>query len=377
VDERFGALESVVINFEFWNGRRVFLTGHTGFKGAWTALVLRALGAEVYGFALPPECDAGLFVAAGVAHEIVHRVGDVRDLASLRTALAAAEPTVVIHLAAQSLVRASYTDPVGTYAINVLGTANLLELVRETRSVRSLVVVTSDKCYENSGGGLSYTEQDPLGGRDPYSSSKAAAELVAAAYRESFFIGSGQVGLATARAGNVIGGGDWATDRLVPDAIQAFRRGERLRIRYPAAVRPWQHVLDPVLGYLLLAERLAEDSSTFAESWNFGPSSASEVPVAEIAERLTQLWGNGAAWEVDQTKHPYETDTVRLDCRKAADKLRWSPVFDLEHSLALTVEWYAAQANGDHVRALTARQIANALHDSVAGGAARPRATRR
>ncbi|HEX2255271.1 MAG TPA: CDP-glucose 4,6-dehydratase [Afifellaceae bacterium] len=347
----------MVIEQTFWEGRRVFLTGHTGFKGAWMSLVLSRLGAEVYGYALPPDNAAGLFEAAGVANDMHHRLGDVRDFSALRTAVAEARPSIVVHMAAQALVRPSYADPVGTYATNVMGTVHLLEAVRQTPGVEGVVVVTSDKCYENVGWVWGYREADRLGGHDPYSNSKGCAELVAEAYRRSFFSSGGACSVASARAGNVIGGGDWGLDRLVPDAMRAFTAGEVLRIRNPSAVRPWQHVLDPVLAYLLLAERLASADESMAEGWNFGPGPASEVPVRHIVENIIQLWGGSAQWEFDDDCHVHEAAYLKLDCTKAASRLGWRPVLDLANSLRLTVEWYRAQSSGADMRELTMRQI--------------------
>jgi CDP-glucose 4,6-dehydratase len=338
----------------------VLLTGHTGFKGGWAALILHALGAEVHGFALPPEDREGLFAAAHVADLVQHRIGDVRDPAAVATAVADARPEVVIHMAAQALVRPSYADPVGTYATNVMGTVHVLEAVRQAPEVRCLVVITSDKCYENDGRTQGYREGDRLGGHDPYSDSKACAELVTDAYRRSFFSGRDATRIASARAGNVIGGGDFARDRLVPDAVRAFRSGETLRIRNPQATRPWQHVLDPVIGYLRLVEHLVGREG-FAEAWNFGPGPASEVPVSTIVERLVALWGEGARWEHDRGEHPHEASRLALDCTKAATRLGWHPLIDLDTALRMSIDWYAALDRGEEMRAFSLRQIAAVL----------------
>src|SRR5665213_51303 len=331
-------MEKLVIEPKFWHGRRVFLTGHTGFKGAWASLLLRKLGADVYGFALPPEDSATLFEVAGVAGDIHHTLGDVRDLPVLRNAIEAARPSVTIHMAAQSLVRLSYAEPVSTYATNVMGTVNLLEAVRQVRGIEAVVVVTSDKCYENTGSAKGYRESAPMGGRDPYSSSKGCAELVTDSYRRSFFAHAGAPAVASGRAGNGVGGGDWARDRLVPDAMRAFIEHQPLVIRNPAAVRPWQHVLDPVIAYLRLAERLVRDGSAYAEGWNFGAETASEVPVSTIADRLVSLWGNNAHWLKVGGEHPHEAAELKLDCTKSAARLGWSPLLDLEQALQLTVD---------------------------------------
>jgi CDP-glucose 4,6-dehydratase len=341
----------------FWRGRRVFLTGHTGFKGAWASLILSWLKAEVYGFALAPEHESGLFQAAGVERDVHHRLGDVRDLAGLRSALEEARPSVVVHMAAQSLVRPSYAEPVATYATNVMGTVHLLEAVRQAPGVEAVVVVTSDKCYEIEDGARRHRETDRLGGRDPYSNSKGCAELVTSAYRRSFFTPPGAARVASVRAGNVIGGGDFARDRLVPDAMRAFMRDEPLRIRNPGAVRPWQHVIDPVLAYLTLAERLVLDGEAFAEEWNFGPAAESEVPVATVVESFIRAWGGGARWERDGCEHPHEAAYLRLDCSKASQRLGWRPLTDLDAAVRLTAEWYRALSEGADMRAVTLSQI--------------------
>jgi CDP-glucose 4,6-dehydratase len=364
-------LEDLIIDPEFWRTRRVFVTGHTGFKGSWMSLILGRLGAEVYGFALPPEGDDSLFVAAGAARGIHHTIGDIADLDQLRRAMTFAKPQIAIHLAAQSLVRYSYANPVETYATNVMGTVNLLEAARETPSLRAVVIVTSDKCYENEGWTRGYSEGDALGGHDPYSNSKACAELVAAAYRRSFFHDGRPLAVATARAGNVVGGGDWANDRLVPDAMRAFKIGDVLRIRNPNAVRPWQHVLDPVVGYLRLAEYLFNDGKAFAEAWNFGPAPASHVRVAEIADRLAHLWGQGVRWEPDSGEHPHEANYLALDCTKAQSRLNWSPVLTLEDTLNLTVAWYQSARCAANLRDLTLSQVDSFLQNCLYDGSSK------
>ncbi|RXH29812.1 CDP-glucose 4,6-dehydratase [Bradyrhizobium nanningense] len=340
----------------FWRGKKVFLTGHTGFKGAWASLLLRRLGADVYGYALPPTHQSALFVTARVADDIEHRLADIRDLATLRAAMAEAKPDIVIHMAAQALVRPSYEEPVETFAANVMGTVHVLEAARHLRSVRVILNVTSDKCYENKGISGPFGEGDRLGGDDPYSNSKACAELVTHSYRHSFFNTSGAARVATARAGNVFGGGDWARDRLVPDAMQAFLAGEALRIRNPNSVRPWQHALDPVLGYLALVERLASDER-FVGAWNFGPDTASEVPVGTVVDRLIGLWGDRARWTADDGLHPHEAVYLRLDCTKARSELGWTPRLDLAQGLRLTVEWYKALREGRDLRRFSLDQL--------------------
>jgi CDP-glucose 4,6-dehydratase len=351
----------MVIDANFWRDRRVFITGHTGFKGAWISLVLRSLGAEVFGFALAPENRYDLFNVANIEQDVHHRLSDVRDPIAVETAMAESEADVVFHMAAQSLVRRSYAEPVLTYATNVMGTVHVLEAVRRTPSVRAAVIVTSDKCYENVGSTGGCRETDALGGRDPYSSSKGCAEIVTAAYRRSFFHSGDETRVASVRAGNVIGGGDWAQDRLVPDAMRAFIEGQPLRIRNPHAVRPWQHVLDPVAAYLLVAERLLVDGGSAAEAWNFGPSAASEVSVATIADRVVRLWGAGASWQKDGNEHPHEAAELRLDCSKAAGRFGWRPLLDLEQSLQLTVDWYKAIGRNADMRSFTLAQINRVL----------------
>jgi CDP-glucose 4,6-dehydratase len=359
--ERIGGLESLVIEGAFWRDRRVFLTGHTGFKGAWMVLLLRSLGAKVSGFSLPPDEDRGLFVQADVEGEVDHRIGDIRNLPDLQSAIAKAKPDIVIHMAAQSLVRRSYDDPVETFATNVMGTVNLLEAVRKDSSVRAAVIVTSDKCYENTGSSAGYRESDPMGGHDPYSSSKGCAEILTAAYRRSFFMNDGAAGIATARAGNVIGGGDWARDRLVPDIIRAFMSGDAVRIRNPAAVRPWQHVLDPLIGYLMLAERLVLDGRSFSEAWNFGPHHDSAVSVSVLVEMLSRKWSEGSRWEIDAADHPHEAAYLGLDCGKAVSRLGWRPLVGLDQALQLSIDWYRALEKGFNMRELTLGQIGSVI----------------
>jgi CDP-glucose 4,6-dehydratase len=361
----------MVIDRGFWAKRRVFLTGHTGFKGAWASLLLRSLGAQVYGFALPPDSDRSLFVAAGLAGDVHHELGDIRNLPALHDAIARARPDIIIHMAAQALVRPSYAEPVDTYATNVMGTVNLLEVVRHTPSVQAVIVVTSDKCYKNVGWVWGYRETDTLGGHDPYSNSKACAELVTDAYRRCFFQADSTARIASVRAGNVIGGGDWALDRLVPDAVRAFTSGVTLRIRNPQATRPWQHVLDPLMGYLRLCECLAADDNSFAEAWNFGPSASSEVSVATVIDGLTRRWGGNVHWERDGGEHPHEAAYLKLDCSKATTRLGWRPFLELDDALDLTVEWYRAFHNGVDIRALSLKQINDYLAAHVPSAAQR------
>ncbi len=345
----------------FWRGRRVLVTGHTGFKGSWLALWLQRMGAQVIGFALPPATTPNLFEAARVAQDMDSVIGDVRQRVSLQDAVARARPEIVFHLAAQSLVRRSYRDPVETFETNVIGTANLLEAVRVTGGVRACVSVTSDKCYENREWVWGYRENDPMGGHDPYSSSKGCAELVTAAYRQSFFHpdrhAEHQVALASARAGNVIGGGDWAEDRLVPDIVRAFAAGEAVHIRSPHAIRPWQHVLEPLAGYLLLAQRLVEDGARYAEGWNFGPDDADVCTVRTVTEQIRSLYPGGRVTYGEQPNDLHEATLLKLDCSKAKTRLGWRPAWPLEQGLRATVEWYLAQRAGQDMRAFTLAQI--------------------
>ena len=351
-------MENLGLNPQFWRGRRVFLTGHTGFKGGWLSLWLQRLGARVYGYALDPLTDPNLCAVARIAAGLAGETrADVRDFAVLSAALRAADPEVVLHLAAQPLVRQSYADPVGTYATNLLGTVHLLEAARQCAAVRAIVNITTDKCYENREWIWGYREHERLGGVDPYSSSKACAELASVAYRESFFRARG-VGLATARAGNVIGGGDWSEDRLVPDFLRASQAGKALVVRHPDATRPWQHVLEPLYGYLLLAQRLFTQGEASAGAWNFGPREADSCAVRELLGRLTQLLP-GTAWQHDGSAQPHEAHLLRLDSSKARAGLNWVPRWDLTQALARTVEWHQAWRQQQDMHEFCNAQIAS------------------
>jgi len=345
----------------FWRGKRVFITGHTGFKGSWLALWLADMGAQVTGFALPPPTVPSLFEVAGVARRMRHILGDVTDLAALTSAMRAARPEVVLHLAAQSLVRLSYDEPVSTFATNLMGTVNVLDAVRQTHGVRAVVCVTSDKCYENRESGQAYREDDAMGGYDPYSSSKGCSELAVSAYRRSFFnpdkIADHGVAVASGRAGNVIGGGDWAKDRLVPDLMRGFAAGARPLIRFPSAVRPWQHVLEPLGGYLLLAQKLWTGDKTAAEGWNFGPAESDAQPVRWIADHVADLWGEGAGWDETGEPQPHEAGHLNLDCAKARERLGWTPAWNLAEGLSRTVAWHKGFSSGVDVAELTLDQI--------------------
>jgi CDP-glucose 4,6-dehydratase len=345
-----------VIDPEFWRGRRVLITGHTGFKGSWLALWLHSLGAEVHGFAAPPPTTPSLFAATRLDKLVPSTLGDVRDLEAVEAAVAEARPEIVFHLAAQALVRSSLADPVGTFSTNVLGTVHVLEAVRAGGDVRAVVCVTSDKCYVNRDWDWGYRENDELGGLDPYSSSKACQELVAASYRDSVIEGAAAV--ATARAGNVIGGGDWAEFRLVPDLMQGAVEGRVVTVRNPASVRPWQHVLNPLSGYVRLAERLAGDGPEFAEAWNFSPPVEEARSVAWLVERLKQDWPGELSVEVSPAPDDkHEARLVKLDASKARERLGWTPPWSLERGLEAIVEWYDAHRAGADMRAVTLSQI--------------------
>ena len=355
-------MEVVGLTPAFWRGRRVLVTGHTGFKGSWLALWLRELGADVTGFALAPPTQPSLYATARVAEGIHDLRGDVRDAAAVRAALADSRPEVIFHLAAQALVRESYRDPLGTFATNVMGTAHVLDAARQSSATRAIVVVTSDKCYANDDAGVAFREDHPLGGFDPYSSSKACAELVSAAYRSSFLAASGAA-VATVRAGNVIGGGDWSADRLLPDAIRAWTCGAPVRLRHPAATRPWQHVLEPLAGCLGLAARLCEDGQRFAGPWNLGPSNGAVHPVVDLIRTAAEAWGAGAVWERDPGAHPHEVATLALDAGKAASELGWRTAWPLERAVRETVLWHRALDAGRDAQTLTLAQIESYQHD--------------
>lgn len=349
------------MNASFWRGKKVFLTGHTGFKGSWLSLWLQQLGAELTGYALVPPTNPSLFEVAGVEQGMTSIIGDIRDGAMLADAMRHAAPEIVIHMAAQPLVRRSYIDPVETYSTNVMGTVHLLEAVRQAPSVRAVVNVTTDKCYENREWVWGYRENEPMGGFDPYSNSKGCAELVTAAYRNSFFNAAKydehHVALATARAGNVIGGGDWAEDRLIPDILAAFADARPVVIRNPHATRPWQHVLEPLRGYLALAEKLYTEGPAFAEAWNFGPHGDDARPVEWIVRQLAEKWADGAHWQIDGGDHPHEATYLKLDISKAAQYLNWQPAMRLEQALGLIVDWARARQTGADLRLLTQAQI--------------------
>jgi CDP-glucose 4,6-dehydratase len=346
-----------LVNAGFWRGRKVLITGHTGFKGGWLALWLDSLGAQVHGFSLAPPTEPNFFTIAQVGEGLAgHTIGDIRDLGQLTRAMRTAAPEIVLHLAAQPLVRASFVDPVQTYGTNVLGTVHVLEAVRQCSSVRAVVNVTTDKCYENREWLWPYRESDPVGGHDPYSSSKACAELVSGAYRRSFLSESG-VAIATARAGNVIGGGDWAVDRLLPDFFRAAQSQRPMQVRHPQAIRPWQHVLEPLCGYLLLAEQLLETGQAVAEAWNFGPHEEDARSVHWLLSRLVTLMP-GTSWEQLGAPQLHEAATLKLDSAKARGRLKWRPRWCLTEALEKTVDWHRAWVAGAPMRDASLRQIA-------------------
>jgi CDP-glucose 4,6-dehydratase len=345
-----------------WLGRKVFLTGHTGFKGGWLALWLAARGAQVRGFALDPGTEPNLFAAASIGSKIEDVRGDIRDQPRLQASITEFAPEMIFHLAAQPLVLRSYADPLGTYATNLMGTANLLEAVRHCPSVRAVLCITTDKCYENHEWVWPYRETDPLGGHDPYSSSKACAELAAAAFRSSFFppgrINEHHVAVATARAGNVIGGGDWSENRLVPDLIRGFETGQPVLIRRPQSVRPWQHVLEPLHGYLMLAERLLAQEPQFCSAFNFGPSDDDAWTVGQIATKMAASWGTGASWVHQDSGSAHEAHYLRVDSSKAGAELGWRPLIRMDSALEWTIQWYRSFKGGSNMRTETESQIA-------------------
>ncbi|MEQ1525766.1 MAG: CDP-glucose 4,6-dehydratase [Gallionella sp.] len=346
----------------FWAGKTVLLTGHTGFKGSWLSLWLQSMGAKVTGYSLVPPTTPSLFEVANVAENMTNITGDVRDFSALSAVLEKYQPEIVIHMAAQALVRYSYSNPIETYSTNVMGTVHVLEAARRLNTVKAIVNVTSDKCYENKEWAWGYRENEPMGGYDPYSNSKGCAELVTAAYRNSYFhpekYKEHGVALASGRAGNVIGGGDWAEDRLIPDIMSAFTQGKPVNIRNPHAIRPWQHVLEPLSGYLQLAQKLYEGGANYAEGWNFGPSDEDAKPVQWIVEKLTKSWGNGASWILDGGDHPHEAHYLKLDCSKAKARLGWYPRWHLEETLSAIIDWHQAYQNGKNMREKTLQQIA-------------------
>jgi len=351
------------MNPAFWQGKRVLITGHTGFKGSWLSLWLQSMGADVVGYALAPPSNPNLFDVAGIEKGMTNLTGDIRNLESLKDVFAEYRPIIVFHMAAQPLVRYSYKEPVETYSTNVMGTINLFEAVRGSGSAKAVVAITSDKCYENREWIWGYRENEPMGGHDPYSNSKGCSELVIAAYRNSYFNPESYkdhgVAISSARAGNIIGGGDWAEDRLIPDIMRAITEGKPVNIRNPGAVRPWQHVLNPLSGYLLLAQKLYEEGSLYAEAWNFGPNDEDTKSVRWIVDKLTKAWGKGASWVEDKRSSPHEANFLKLDCSKAKARLNWHPRLHLADALSEIIDWYRTFQDGGNMYDFTLRQINN------------------
>ena len=343
----------------FWKGKKVFITGHTGFKGSWLSILLNHLGAEVSGYAHDPPTEPSLYRLCNLDEIVNSKIGDIRDLAILKKSLHTANPEIVIHMAAQSLVRYSYQNPVDTYETNVMGTVNLLEAIRSAQSVKVLVNVTTDKCYENKEWLWGYREDEPLGGFDPYSSSKACSEIVTAAYRRSFFNKENKTNtsIASARAGNVIGGGDWAVDRLIPDFVRAIQKQEKILIRNPLAIRPWQHVLEPLSGYLTLAEKLYTYGDKYSGAWNFGPDDCDLRPVVWIIERLCDYWGSEGLYEITKSPQPHEANYLKLDCSKAKALLDWHPHWNLEKALESIIDFTKTWQENKDLRTVCIRQI--------------------
>lgn len=350
-----------MVDAAFWKGKRVFLTGHTGFKGSWLALWLADMGAVVKGYALNPPTNPSLFIEANVSEKIESEIGDIRDFEELKASMTTFSPDILIHMAAQPLVRLSYKEPLDTYETNVMGTAKVLEASRSCKELKAVVSVTTDKCYENKEWVWGYREDEPMGGYDPYSSSKGCAELVTSAYRCSFMQERG-VGLASARAGNVIGGGDWAEDRLIPDILRAFEEKRPVIIRNPKSTRPWQHVLEPLSGYLVLAQALYEEPDKFAEGWNFGPFDEDAKPVDLILNQMVEEWPN-SSWELDSDAHPHEAGYLKLDISKAKDRLHWHPTWRLEQTLAKIIEWHQAWLSKEDMQAKCLEEIKDYMRD--------------
>lgn len=347
------------VKADFWRNKKVFLTGHTGFKGSWLSLWLQSMGATVYGFAKEPPTNPSLFVEAKVLSDMTSEIGDIRDFDSLSQSIKKFNPDVLIHMAAQPLVRYSYINPIETYATNVMGTVNVLEASKFCHNLKAIVSVTTDKCYENREWVWGYREDEPMGGHDPYSSSKGCAELVTAAYRNSFFQSDDAPKVASARAGNVIGGGDWAQDRLIPDILRAFEKGNEVVVRNPLATRPWQHVLEPLSGYLVLAQHLYNEGNKFAEAWNFGPRDEDCRPVQWILEQMVGSWGEGASWRLDDQDNPHEAGFLKLDCSKAASKLSWFPKWKLDYTLQQIVNWHQAWLANENIKDKCLQEIAD------------------
>jgi CDP-glucose 4,6-dehydratase len=349
-------LKYSMVSADFWRGKKVLVTGHTGFKGSWLCLWLRDMGADVVGLSLVPGTQPSLFIEAGIEHGMTSYIGDIRDFPFVRSVFQKSGPEIVIHMAAQPLVRYSYQYPVDTYSTNVMGTIHVLEAIRQCGTAKAVVNITTDKCYENREWWWGYREDEPMGGHDPYSSSKGCAELVTSAYRRSYFQEAG-IAVASARAGNVIGGGDWAQDRLIPDIMRSFEKNEVVVVRNPDAVRPWQYVLEPLSGYLVLAEHLYKHGQEFAEGWNFGPSDEDAKSVRWIVEYLVRKWGRGSSWTLDKGEHPHEAKYLKLDISKARNCLGWSPRWNLSTALDKTLEWQQVWLEKGDIGAMMSSQI--------------------
>jgi CDP-glucose 4,6-dehydratase len=347
------------VDASFWKGKKVFLTGHTGFKGSWLSLWLQSMEVIVKGYSLDINTKPALFEEANIAAGMESESGDIRNLEQLTESMVSFNPEILIHMAAQPLVRLSYLNPVDTYTTNVIGTVNVLEAARKCSNLKAIVSVTTDKCYENKEWEWGYRENEPMGGHDPYSSSKGCAELVTSAFRRSFFSSEGTASLASARAGNVIGGGDWAEDRLIPDILRAFEKSEAVVIRNPLSTRPWQHVLEPLSGYLVLAQELFLNGDNFAEGWNFGPKDEDCKPVSWILDKMVTYWGNNASWSLDKNNNPHEAGFLKLDCSKASNRLKWNPKWNLQLTLKSIVDWYQLYSNGGDLKKQCLKEINN------------------
>jgi CDP-glucose 4,6-dehydratase len=347
------------VDSSFWRGKKVYLTGHTGFKGSWLSLWLQNMGALVKGYSLHVNTNPALFSEANVAAGMESEIGDIRNLEQLTKSMVSFSPDILIHMAAQPLVRLSYQEPVDTYTTNVIGTVNVLEAARKCSALKAIVSVTTDKCYENKEWDWGYRESEPMGGHDPYSSSKGCAELVTSAYRRSFFSSEGTASLASARAGNVIGGGDWAEDRLIPDILRAFEKSEPVVIRNPLSTRPWQHVLEPLSGYLVLAQELFLNGDEFAEGWNFGPKDEDCKPVSWILDKMVTYWGNNASWSLDKNNNVHEAGFLKLDCSKASNRLKWNPKWNLQYTLNSIVNWQKKWESNENINKICLQEIEN------------------
>ncbi len=346
-----------IVDYSFWKDKKVFLTGHTGFKGSWLSLWLQNMGAIVKGYSLDVKTKPALFLQANVSEKMESVIGDIRNLKQITESMVSFNPDILIHMAAQPLVRLSYQEPVDTYTTNVIGTVNVFEAARKCSDLKAIVSVTSDKCYENKEWEWGYRENEPMGGHDPYSSSKGCAELVTSAYRRSFFNSEDTASLASARAGNVIGGGDWADDRLIPDILRAFEKSESVLIRNPLSTRPWQHVLEPLSGYLVLAQNLFLNGDNFAEGWNFGPKDEDCKPVSWVLDKMVKYWGNNASWDLDKNNNPHEAGFLKLDCSKAFNRLKWEPKWNLQLTLKSIVDWHQLFLDGGDIKKQCLKEI--------------------